>query len=133
MKKTSLILLCLSALSLTACGTTSSVSSSSDSTSETSSLDTSTSTEGTKEETNQALENALEALKIGFQAKVSYKVSQYNSATDRVVTNFAKEVILKNDNAGKVYGERVLSFRADGAGAGVRIWHPRTGTFHNRR
>ena len=115
MKKTSLILLCLSALSLTACGTTSSVSSSSDNTSETSSLDTSTSTEGTKEETNQALENALEALKIGFQAKVSYKVSQYNSATDRVVTNFAKEVILKNDNAGKVYGERALSFRADGA------------------
>lgn len=121
MKKINFFALSLSTLALVACGNTSSTSVTPSSTSQSSATDTSsqveessTSSTSTKEE-NAALENALKALKVGFQAKASYKVSQYNSASDRTITNFAKEVILKNDSTGKVYGERSLSFRADGA------------------
>lgn len=65
-----------------------------------------------KEESS--IKKALDALKIGFHSKVSFKVTEYNSNTDTTSIAIGREVILKAAGGYSVYGARQLSFNARG-------------------
>lgn len=107
MKKSRIFLLALGVISLASCQNGNNSNS-------TATEKTTTTASDSSETEDGNLEKAIDRLKFAFQGKINYQASVYASSFDRTIDTVAKEVILYSKVGESVYGERALSYRADG-------------------